>query len=870
MGLSAVAERIWKNPSFQSRYVAAIKTSIAAQFGQDCFAPQGVDPTASDWAYLLQIASLFSHSDSATIRSAALRIAQACMATPEIGEHYHVKAGLILHSLANGPAIELAQRRQLLEQEWEKNIPFAFTADIIRRSITNTIVTSGGQFFANEYQLRLWKSLRSQKRVATTAPTSAGKSFTVLQYLLQATVENPRYRALYVVPTRALINQVQKDILQSFSNAGRPPPYVATLPWAQDRKVTDGVIFVLTQERVQLLINSTGAELHLDAIIVDEAQKLSDAQRGILLQQVLDLLEPNNPKSKVVFAAPFAENPEALLDTPTDDQVVSTDESPVAQNVIWLTQVERRPSEWIASWTNDTGAQQKLGQLTLPNPPHGQTKRLTYIAHAFGKSGAGNLVYANRPSDAETIAAQLHGLSKERKFPPDDAIKALIELCRKSVHPEFQLGDVLNRRIAFHYGNIPQLIRMEVERLFADGTLEFLVCTSTLVEGVNSACRNIFLREPKRGNGKLMSAEDFWNLAGRAGRWGREFQGNVFCIDANKSTQWQGGSPPRGRSRFRIQRSVDEIVTEQARLNAFIMRGGIAKTADERALEYAYSYLSAMHCASGGLTGSAIAKRLGMATLEAVKPAISSAMSNFLAPPALIERNPGISPSNIDLLYRYFAECKGKIELLLPPDLASDDGDDAVKGFADIFELIGTYLNAPSFSGAKQHYKHALLVTNWMRGRPIPFLVDKRSRYLKRHSKFRSMAQVIRDVLHDIEAIARFEAPKYLSCYTDVLRAHLAHVGRDDLVKRIQDLSLFLELGVAFRTQLSLMSLGLSRTATIMLSELITSDDLSPAECLDWLLESPWQNYDLPVLVKQEISNVLETASEHHVGLPRN
>ncbi len=88
----------------------------------------------------------------------------------------------------------------------------------------------------------------------------------------------------------------------------------------------------------------------------------------------------------------------------------------------------------------------------------------------------------------------------------------------------------MRKQVAFHYGNIPQLVRSEVERLFSSGKLKYLICTSTLVEGVNLSCRNIFLRNPKRGKGNLMSREDFWNLAGRAGRWGKEFQGNIFAL----------------------------------------------------------------------------------------------------------------------------------------------------------------------------------------------------------------------------------------------------------------------------------------------------------------------------------------------------
>src|SRR5665811_897221 len=70
---------------------------------------------------------------------------------------------------------------------------------------------------------------------------------------------------------------------------------------------------------------------------------------------------------------------------------------------------------------------------------------------------------------------------------------------RDTVHPQFQLVELVKRGVAFHYGNMPTLLRSEIERLFKDGKIRFLVCTSTLVEGVNLACRTIVCRGPRKG-----------------------------------------------------------------------------------------------------------------------------------------------------------------------------------------------------------------------------------------------------------------------------------------------------------------------------------------------------------------------------------
>ena len=116
----------------------------------------------------------------------------------------------------------------------------------------------------------------------------------------------------------------------------------------------------------------------------------------------------------------------------------------------------------------------------------------------------------------------------------------------------------MKRGVAFHFGNMPSLIRLEIERLFRSGKIRFLVCTSTLIEGVNLSCRTIVLRGPRKGIDHPMGPHDFWNLAGRAGRWGDEFQGNIICIDPEDVQAWPTGVP--GRARYPIKRESDAVI----------------------------------------------------------------------------------------------------------------------------------------------------------------------------------------------------------------------------------------------------------------------------------------------------------------------
>lgn len=118
--------------------------------------------------------------------------------------------------------------------------------------------------------------------------------------------------------------------------------------------------------------------------------------------------------------------------------------------------------------------------------------------------------------------------------------------------------------------------------------------------------------------------------------------------------------------------------------------------------------------------------------------------------------------------------------------------------------------------------------------------------------------------MNDVEQIARFEAPRGLSAYCDVLRQFLREVEREDLIERIPSFNVFLELGVSLQTQIALIGVGLSRTSSVALSEIITEDKLTEPQVLQWLRDNEelWRNFPLPSLVKKEVERVLKQHKE--------
>ena len=157
--------------------------------------------------------------------------------------------------------------------------------------------------------------------------------------------------AVYLAPTRALVTEIENNLKELVTKADGIE--VSSLPLAEkyfSAKSGHGrTVFVLTQERLHLLANVLNDQIEIDLLIVDEAHKVGDSQRGVILQDAVERLSRANPALKAVFVSPSTQNPEELLqDAPEAKSKLSveSDSPTVLQNVILAQQVPRKPKEW--------------------------------------------------------------------------------------------------------------------------------------------------------------------------------------------------------------------------------------------------------------------------------------------------------------------------------------------------------------------------------------------------------------------------------------------------------------------------------------------------------------------------------------------
>lgn len=803
-----------------------------------------------DWGRHLLAASLVTVDAPETVQSGALRIVQGCLQDPEATAKHKNAAEYLLLRLGNGRAAKLAHEKGLTRREGDDEVTASpLSLDLIRRTLELSVDGGDQRVAVNHFQRQFWSSAEESRWTSVSAPTSAGKSHIVRLWLATQIKSHDQYRAVYLVPTRALIDEVSRDLEIELDGKAT----VTTMPWdARDAEKAHEV-FVLTQERLHILLRRW-PDMAFDMIFVDEAQKLNDGTRGVLLQRTLDEAARRGAP-KIIFASPLTSNPELLVDRVegTSTSLVSETVT-VNQTLIHVNQRPNRTTVWDMVAHVD-GDPMPIGEFDLPARPTTLRKRLSLVAVALGRAHSGNVVYTNGPAEAEVVAGQICDALSSSNWVPSKATLEVVELVEKTIHRQYLLAAYLKQGVAFHYGNMPLLVREAVERLFRDGEVRYLVCTSTLLEGVNLPCQNLFVRAPRKGNNNLMSASDFWNLAGRAGRWGVEFQGNIVCVDTNADGDWL--EVPTRRSRQPMARATDAISEEYDALRGYIEAGTPVETAREAPL------LQALF----GILASARRQGLELDKLPWLRASVdqSTSLSDLvdekLAPltvsPRVLQLHAGISGLAMQRLHDEFQSSGARDRFELPPP----ESVAAVDAYKRAIATCAKFLGAKFGDNEGRQTALAILFVDWMKGRPLAFLISNRLRYLRRKGRTFTLAGEIRSVLTDVEQYARFQGPLFLACYADLLDEA---IPPDHGSEAPRDIAMMMELGVSRMTEVSMMSLGLSRTSVVALSEYITRDELTPEQALEWIASRDISAYDLPALVVAEVTKV----ARRRAGLP--
>ncbi|MEW6776594.1 MAG: helicase-related protein, partial [Bdellovibrionota bacterium] len=544
------------------------------------------------------------------------------------------------------------------------------------------------------------------------------------------------------------------------------------------------------------------------------------------------------------------------------------EESPVAQNLIYV-ETPGDSANVLKISTIIDKSRYDVGEIPLTQQIYDDETILANVSWIFGKNKK-NIVYANAPAECERIVAKLTALKALEDATTnsiDEVSSDLVdfsEFLKKHIHKDYQLAHSILRGIAFHYGNMPTIIRENVEALFDKGEISFLVCTSTLLQGVNLPAQNIFMLKPTRGEGEPLTSIDFWNLAGRAGRLGKDLVGNVFLINPSR---WQS-DPMMGLSAGKVIPTTAAIIAGQSdQLREFISNRDHPSGAKET-LTLEHVFMKFLNDERSGKLSETVSKLLSdydANMMNRFEEQLRGVAQEITVPRSITEANISVSAFRQQEMLDYILKRSREInpvELIPPHPLG--EWNRVYQGYVRLFGRIHKYFEKRKNTSRLNNYA-AMMALRWIRGSSLAYLIEGtlgRRKETRKIGGDPSLASVIRDVMTYIEKDLRFRYVKYVTTYIDLLSHGFKENGVEELIARIPRIPLFLELGASSETMINLMGLGVSRTTASEFSVVAPHNGMSRDEIVAWLKSGAWRGSEISLICIREVEEKILHESE--------
>ncbi|WP_136625178.1 DEAD/DEAH box helicase [Dictyobacter kobayashii] len=367
-----------------------------------------------------------------------------------------------------------------------------------------------------------------QRAILVEMPTSAGKTLLAKFAIVQTKALHPQGLIVYVVPTRALVNQVTSDLRIDFRQllvVEQAVP-VFELDPTEERLLNSHIdVLVTTPEKLDLLVRREHPIVNnIILVVADEAHNINDEERGARLELLLGTIKRDFATARFLLLSPFLPNPQDLIQWLGSDQAlppISIDWKP-NRKLVGTVQCVRDLDGWKLEFETcqsahamDIKADMKIGLGQYP-------ARLTSIyalskatIHALVKRGS-ILVLCKGPG---TTARRARQIADERPLlAPSPVLDAVCHYIEAELGSNCELVYCLRHGVAYHHRGLSHETRWLLEFLIRDSIVNVVCGTTTLAQGINFPITTVIIETLGKGRSAKLTFQDFWNVAGRAGR----------------------------------------------------------------------------------------------------------------------------------------------------------------------------------------------------------------------------------------------------------------------------------------------------------------------------------------------------------------
>ena len=408
-------------------------------------------------------------------------------------------------------------------------------------------------------------------------PTSAGKTFIAELFLLHKLIECPGKRCLYISPFRALATEKEYDFAKVLGKIGYS---VSSINGGYDQDVFQNVVYdytdvmVATPEKIDLLSRLDDSFFdEIEAVVVDEGHIVGDlSPRAALTEMLISRLKMKKASVPILFisAVMSKENADAY------SYWLSGNKNNVLRSTRFLDREDWEPTRkivghlhvWGNSWRvvfrtpsldyKNLGTPSFINSFLTPdmygkgfpskpksNKSFDKIALTASLAYKLSENG-GVLVFCGTTQFVDYIGnkiIQLHNSIKSihgEEWNENYSTNSYY-FAKKIFGENHWIAKCISIGVGVHYGNLPEILRKNVEQDYKNNNLKIILCTNTVCQGVNFPIKYIVVHSLILGYDQKMKRpirllqRDFENLIGRAGRAGYETEGLIFYVQ-NTST----------------------------------------------------------------------------------------------------------------------------------------------------------------------------------------------------------------------------------------------------------------------------------------------------------------------------------------------
>lgn len=355
-------------------------------------------------------------------------------------------------------------------------------------------------------QKEVFDAFQRERRLIVSAPTSFGKT-RIIREIISA---NSYKRIALIMPTVSLLSEQYQDIKNNIKN------YIISKSSKIKIDSNEKYILVLTPERMSAFLDEN-PDFKVDFFVMDEIYKIDFKLNDDRYKVFSDILyRLSRRDTHFYLIGPYISEFSSRFQERFRAKFVRFDLEIVQKNYYALDN------------SKNLGLQQiENSPIRIVKERYKNFSRIISHAEIDGKF----LIYRYRKQYVEDTAKKL---SDSRT--PKNYNQELTDYLASSISPDWDLIECLKKGVGFHHGGMPRHIQDLIVDEFnspSNEGIDYLFCTTSLTEGINSAAKNVVIYDKKMGTGDPLATLDRKNIEGRAGRFMQHFIGRIFYLETD-------------------------------------------------------------------------------------------------------------------------------------------------------------------------------------------------------------------------------------------------------------------------------------------------------------------------------------------------